>query len=265
MKKIYFFFLFVILISSAFKGDGLNYKLITTIETKSSHFTTDNLQNFYLIEGNSIVQYNNLGIKQKEFSEVKYGRPGLVEASNPLQIFVLYPNQAKALILDKQLTLLYTIDFRALGYQQIKVACLTHDNKIWVFDAKDNKLKLYDFNGNLVRATEDIMQTTGKPVQPNFMICTATDIYVADQIQGVLMFDSYGDYHKNFFIKGTRNFQIINDQLLYIKKHQLKAFSLKSFEEIDFSLPDSTDVKQARIEQNRLYLLRKENFSMYEF
>jgi hypothetical protein len=258
-----FLLLFICFVS--LKGDGINYKKLTSIDTKSTHFTTDNLQNFYLIEGNSIIQYNNLGLKQKEFSEVKYGRPGLIEASNPLQIFVLYPNQAKVLILDKQLTLLYTIDFRALGYQQIKVACLTRDNKIWVFDAKDNKLKLYDFNGNLMRATEDLMQLTGKSISPNYMLCTETDIYMADQIQGILMFDSYGDYHKQFFIKGTRNFQIINDQLLYIKKHQLKVFSLKSFDEIDFSLPDSSDIKQARIEQNRLYLLRKEKMELFEF
>ena len=71
-------------------------------------------------------------------------------------------------------------------------------------------------------------------------------------------------YHQLFFIKGTRNFQIINDQLLYIKKHQLKVFSLRSFDEIDFSLPDSVDVKQARIEQSRLYLLHKEKMSVYE-
>ncbi|MEN9522653.1 MAG: hypothetical protein RL065_1030 [Bacteroidota bacterium] len=267
MKKIILPLFLLFIIASAFKGDGLNYKKITAIDTKSSHFTTDNLQNFYLIEDNKIVQYNNLGLKQKEFNEVKFGRPGLIEASNPLQILVLYPNQAKALILDRQLTLLYTIDFRSLGYQQVKTACLSRDNKIWIFDASENKLKLFDFNGKLVRSSEDITQITGKGISPAYMLCNETHLYVSDPTQGILVFDSYGDYHKEFFIKGTRNFQLIDNLglLLYVKKHQLKAFNLKSFEEIDFSLPDSIDVRQARIEQNRLYLLHKEKFMLYEF
>ncbi len=265
MKKIFLFAIPLFIIASAFKGDGVNYKLITAIETKSSHFTTDNLQNFYLIEGNKIVQYNSMGLKQKEFSEVKYGRPGLIEASNPLNILVLYPMQATVVILDRQLTPLNVINFRDLGFQEMKTACLSHDNKIWTYDVKDNKLKLFDYNGKLIRSSEDVAQVTGKTITPNFMLCTENDLYVGDAFNGIFVFDTYGDYHQLFFIKGTRNFQIINEQLLYIKKHQLKVFSLRSFDEIDFSLPDSVDVKQARIEQSRLYLLHKEKMSVYEF
>ena len=264
LSTLYFYCIPLFIIASAFKGDGVNYKLITEIETKSSHFTTDNSQNFYLIEGNKIVQYNNLGVKQKEFSEVNYGRPGLIEASNPLNILVLYPNFSTVIILDKQLNVLNTIDFRSLGFQEMKTACLNQNNQIWTFDAKENKLKLFDYGGNLIRSSEDVAQVTGKTVTPNFMLCTDKNLYVGDQYNGVFVFDTYGDYHQLFFIKGTRNFQIINEQLLYIKKHQLKVFSLKSFDEINFSLPDSIDVKQGRIEQNRLYLLHKEKMSVYE-
>jgi hypothetical protein len=142
---------------------------------------------------------------------------------------------------------------------------LSRDNKIWTFDNKENKLKLYDFNGNLIRSSEDIAQVTGKTISPAFMLCTESNLYISDPLSGIFVFDTYGDYHNQFFIKGTRNFQIINDHLIYIKKHQLKVYRLKSFDEIDFSLPDSVDVKQGRIEQSRLYLLHKEKLSVYEF
>jgi hypothetical protein len=250
---------------SLFSFKAGNYKKLTGIETKSSHFTTDNLQNFYLIEGNSIVKYDATGLKQREFSEVKYGRPGLIEAGNPLNILVLYPQNGTALILDRQLTLLQSIQFKNLGYQDIKAACLSRDNKIWIFDSKENKLKLFDYNGQLIRSTDDVAQLIGKGIRPNYMFADQNNLYVNDVSNGVFIFDTYGDYHKQFFIKGLRTFQVINDQLIYLKKKQLKVFSLKSFDELDFSLPDSVDVKQARIEQNRLYLLHKNELTLYEF
>jgi hypothetical protein len=71
------------------------------------------------------------------------------------------------------------------------------------------------------------------------------------------VFDKYGTFQKQFFLKGITRFEILKDQIFFLKRKQLHSFDLVNFNEMTISLPDSASVKAVRVEQDNLYILRQ--------
>jgi hypothetical protein len=238
---------------------------VKKLPIKTSYISSDAFDHFYTIEGNSIVQYNSEGTKLKEFNERKFGRPSFIDASNVLNMLILYPNYATIIITDRNLNPLQTISFKEEGYIPLRAAALASNNTVWIYDAKEMRLKQYDFSKKLISKSDDLNMAIGKPINPTFINCQENNVYVTDPLNGVYVFDWYGNFLREFFIKGARNFQILQNQLLYFKRQQIRVFDLKSFSEMIISLPDSATAKQARVEKDRLYILRKNELTLHPF
>ncbi len=250
----------------AFAPEGQSgFELVKKTTITATFLTSDNLQQCYTIEGNRFIKYNRDGDKVKEFSGNKLGKPSFADVSNPLNILLLYPQYATILVLDNTLSVLNTIDFRKSDVSLLKAACLSPENLIWIFDSRQMKLRQFDNNQQITRESDDLSLVIGHPIAPNFMLCTDKNLFVNDPATGIYVFDKYGSYQKVFYKKGLKSFQHIQEQLLYLRKQRLHAFSLKSFDEQSFAIPDSTNIKQARMESDRLYLLYKTELSIWKF
>ena len=120
-----------------------SFQLIKTIKGDIVAFTVDNLDNIYLLSStNQVKKLNANGDSVAVFNDVKkFGQATLIDVSNPLKVLLYYRDFATIVILDRFLNVRNTIDLRKHNILQVRAIGQSYDNKIWVYDEVENKLK----------------------------------------------------------------------------------------------------------------------------
>jgi hypothetical protein len=83
----------------------------------------------------------------------KFGTATMIDVSNPLKVLLYYKDFATIVVLDRLLNIRNTIDLRLQNILQAKAIGLSYDNKIWVYDELESKLKKIDEGGQLLLET----------------------------------------------------------------------------------------------------------------
>jgi len=227
----------------------------------------DNLGNVYLINSiNQIIKLNNNLDSLTTFNNTKrFGNIASIDATNPFKILVFYKDFATIIILDRFFNTINTIDLRKQNLQQISTIATSYDNKIWLFDEVDNKLKKIDDNGNVQTETVDFRMLFDTAFIPNQIIDANNKIYLANNTPIIAIFDYYGALKNNYNdIPKYKSLQVINNQLLFINQsrinycnHTLHTFSTNIFNK---NLVNSTKIL---LQSNTLFCLTKEALTVF--
>jgi hypothetical protein len=89
----------------------------------------------------------------------------------------------------------------------------------------------------LVVRGNDLSLSIGQSLHPNFLLEREQTVFVNDPTVGVLVFDIFGQYRKTIPLLGLTEFQVMGDQLIYVKDGQLWSFHLTALLEQPFTLP----------------------------
>ena len=91
----------------------------------------------------------------------------------------------------------------------------------------------------------------------------------------ILIFDELGSYTTTIQLKRsgsvTKNdeisfpFQVVNQNIIYINNNSLIYYNLTTGEENPTPLPYNGEIKCARIENKRLFILTEDDFRVFEF
>jgi hypothetical protein len=169
-------------------------------------------------------------------------------------------------MLDNTLSEVSVIPLRQSGILSYSSVCFSsQDNNIWFFDTQDYKLKKMDNNKNIIIESSDMFALIGKAIHPVFMQEKDQYIYLSDPQVGIVVFDIYGTYYQTLPLLDLTKFQVMADQLFFQKGPQLQSLQLKTLEEKNIPFPDGIDPLDVRIEQDRLYLLKKEGLDIYRY
>jgi len=63
----------------------------------------------------------------------------------------------------------------------------------------------------------------------------------------------------------VKKFQVKQDQIFFSFENELHRYQMKTLDEKGIVLPDSTDAIDLRLENNRLYLLTKDELKFYTY
>jgi hypothetical protein len=250
-------FLFIISFSFflfSFTGNlGTTYNLVSKIPFEGGSFTTDNLQNVYVFHGSSLRKYNSQGKLMFNYSDKSYGAITSVDVNDPMKVLVFYKDFPEVVLLDNTLSVNGNPFSPAdVGYPLATLACTSHDNGVWLYDAQNFQLIRLDVNLNAVVKTGNFAQTLGISLNPDYLFEYDNYVYMNDSAQGILVFDSYGTYFKTIPITGLTTFQVRGDDLFYITKNRVRTFHLKTIMEDETKAPD-TLATEVRIEKNLLF------------
>src|SRR5215510_5376377 len=213
------------------------FKPLKKIKGDIAAFASDNQDNIYLINSSDQVKKLNAnGDSVAVFNNVrKYGKVAQLDVSNPLRVLLYYKDFSTVVILDRLLNIRGTIDFRKQDIFQVQAVCLSYDNKIWLYDEFDHKLKKIDEDGKLLFATTDFRQLFDEA----FSFSTICDqdgfLYLYDKNKGVYVFDYYGTLKNIFSLTGFNNFKTVgkfitgtrNDSLIRYQPGNLMMQELK--------------------------------------
>jgi len=244
-----------------------NYTHLFTIESPATNFAVDNLQNIYLLTSeNELVKYSPDGKEQYRYPNNTLGKIGTIDATNPFQIMLFFPDYQNVLLLDRTLGLTGQFNIFRLGLFEVTAVAMASDNQLWVYDDVSFRLKKVSEDGEVSVESTDLSLALGRSIHPRFMMEKNQTVFMSDPKVGVLVFDVFGQYVKTIDLKGITDFQLFGKQLYFLKKKELKAFHLESFLETLVSLPEEiVDPVKVRMNAGRLYVLDKEGLKVFEF
>ncbi|HWB64421.1 MAG TPA: hypothetical protein VG603_12975 [Chitinophagales bacterium] len=242
-----------------------SFTFLGSYPVKAGFVTVDNFSNFYTIGDTKLFKYTPDGQFLYPYEEVKYGKIGMIDVTNPMKILVFYPDVMTVVTLDKFLSPLTTYNFLNLGYQSITAVASSIDGRLWFYDNTDLKLKKIDETGTIFQESQPLNLMVDAVPNPNFMLEKDQLVYVNDPNIGIMVFDIYGAYIKTIPIKGLTKFQVFQQQVIYFEAGKLNAYSMVTLGLKSLTLPDSTDVVMAAILKDRLAILKSDKVDFYKY
>jgi len=248
---------------SAFRAP-ITYRLISKIPLESGSFTTDNLQNIYTLNGNVLKKYNSAGVLLCSHSDKAFGDITSMDVYDPMKILVYYKAFPQLVFLDNTLSQNGNgINPADIGYPLASMACISHDNGLWLYDDQTAQLVRLDVNLTTLQKTGSLNQLLGISVNPVSLFEYNNYVYLNDTTQGILIFDSFGTYYKTLPFTGVVHFEVRGDDVFYMHHHKLHAFHMSTITEDIIAQPDSL-ATQARVEKNLLYEKYRDTIRVYE-
>lgn len=261
MKKLTLLFVSTLLFAFA-PGTGKLIKKIQVDELQQTY--TDNLNNIYTVANNEIIKYDSDGNYFSKFSDKTWGNVHYIDVSNPLKILVFYKDFSKIIFLDNMLGQSgSTIFLEKFGLEQAQLACVSHNNGIWIYNQQNFELIRLAQTLEITNKTGNLGQLLGINLTPNFISQYNNFLYLNNPETGILVFDSFGTYYKTIPIKGLNSFQIRDDDIIFIQKNKVGAFNLKTLKASIIAEGDTGLVK-ASIEKNRLVIQYKNYLEIKE-
>lgn len=245
-----------------------SFKLVKIIRGDIVDFTVDNLDNIYVVNSrNQLKKLNANGDSLAVFNDVKrYGKASLIDVSNPLKILLYYPDFATVVMLDRFLNVVNSIDLRRQGILQAKAIGLSYDNKVWVYDEVENKLKKIDEDGTVLQETPDFRQLFGQAPIPQKIFDQDRYVYLYDSAQAVFVFDYYGALKNKIQISHWHNLKVTGKYIFGATATILHRYELATFRFNEWKIPQQ--IYQSRsfnFSSSRLYALKQDSIEIYSW
>ncbi len=261
--------LLLVFITSVVQGQtDTSFKLVRTITGDIVSFTVDNLDNIYILNSrNQVKKLNANGDSVAIFNDVKrFGQATLIDVSNPLKVLLFYKDFATVVVLDRFLNVVNSIDLRKQNILQAKAVAQSYDNKIWVFDELESKLKKVDEDGKILLETPDFRQLFGQAPTPQKIFDQDQYVYLYDSTQPVFVFDYYGALKNKILISGWQNFKVAGKYIFGSNGDILHRYEISSFRLDEWKMPEEIYKSRSfNFTSARLYALKKDRIEVYSF
>jgi hypothetical protein len=243
-----------------------SFRLVKIIKGDIAAFTVDNLDNIYLLSStNQVKKLNARGDSVATFNDVKkFGKATLIDVSNPLKVLLYYRDFTTIVVLDRLLTIRNMIDLRKKDILQVRAIGQSYDNKIWLYDEVENKLKKIDEEGKMLLETPDFRQLFGEAPVPQKIYDQDQYVYLYDSAKAVFVFDYYGALKNKILIAGWHNFKIAGKYIFGSANGKLFRYNITTFRLEEWKLPE--EIAQSlgfNFTSSRLYALKKDRIEIY--
>ena len=267
MKKLFFILLTCLLFAVAgMAQDDTTFQHVMTLKGDIVDFTVDNLDNVYVLNSrNQIKKFNVNGDSVAIYNDIKkFGQATLVDVSNPLKVLLYYKDFATVVMLDRFLNAVNSIDLRKQNIFQAKAIGQSYDNKIWVYDELENKLKKVGEDGKLLQETPDFRLLLGAAPSPIKIFDENRYVYVYDSIYGVYVFDYFGALKNNIMIDRWQNFKVAGKYIFGSRADTLFRYEISTFRLDEIKMPEQIFRSKAfNFTSSRLYALKNNAIEVY--
>lgn len=236
-----------------------SFHLVRVMRGDFAAFTVDNLDNIYILSSrNQVRKYNSNGDSVAVYNDIrKFGQASLIDVSNPLKVLLYYRDFATVVMLDRFLNAVNTVDLRKQGILQAGVIGQSYDNKIWVYDELEAKLKKAGEDGRLLQETPDFRLLLSQTLSPVKIADENKYVYLYDSLKGVYVFDYFGALKNVIMIRNWSNFKVSGKYIFGSRADTLYRYEISSFEYDEWPMPEP--VKGSRsfnFSSGRVYALK---------
>lgn len=260
MKILFSLLMFIAQVSMA-----QNLRLINEIEIKANFISSDNLGNFYAVNGSELTKYDKSGKAfSYKFSDKTLGNITSIDAGNPLKIAVFYKDQSRIIFLDNMLAKTgQEINLQSIGLDQASLICYSFNNGIWVYWQSQFELIRLNQNTSIQQRTGNLVQIVNQEIKPEFLIESNNLVYMNNGGENIMMFDIFGTFMNYIPIKTNKKFQIDNESIVYQNDNNIEMYNRKTFQVFSLSIPIDDNILQIRKEENLIFCLLKNKVMIY--
>lgn len=248
----------------------LNAQSIPQIPITAKFIFTDKLQQIYAVTlQNTVIKYTPGGDssyrEQYRFSNNTLGELGYIDATDPFNLLLYYPDYQLVVTLDRTLNQTGSFSLIEVGVVQARAVGLSNDGNIWVYDDANFLLQKLNRLGESLFKSQNLSLVLPKMPQPIQLIARENFVYLNDPKLGILVFDTFGQYYKTIPILDIIGFQILDNRIIYQNQEQLYWYDLKSFRIDALPLPDGVGTEdQVQVQQNQLFVRKKAAIEVYK-
>ena len=246
--------------------EDTSFQLLRVMKGDITSFTVDNLDNLYVLNSRNQVKKNNInGESVAVFNDIrKYGQATLIDVSNPLKVLLYYKDFATVVMLDRFLNVVNVVDLRKQGILQAKAIGQSYDNKIWVYDELEAKLKKIDEDGKLLQETPDFRLLFNQPPSPSKIFDENQYIYLYDSTKGINVFDYFGALKNNILITRWQNLKVTGKYIFGSKTDTLYRYEISRFVYDEWKMPEQISKSRSfNFSYSRLYALKENSIEIY--
>ncbi len=258
--------------SLSLKAQDTNFIKVDSFEIESDYFTTDPLQNIYVVTPSGIIQkYNVKGDLLFEYNNENFGKPIFIDATNPLRVLLFYSEYLTAIVLDRTLNELYTYNLIDYGINQVIAITSAVDNGLWLYDDWTYQIKKINRLGEIEVESNDLSQVLEEELSPIQIIFQNNKIYLFDQSEQVFIFDMYGQFIEKLKTREAKAIQVSEQFLFYAIKDKLHLIDFYNhsypykYIEGYFELPfEKTEEDTVRFENGTLFWKNDNLITIYK-
>lgn len=153
---------------------------------------------YFLLADERLVTDNPLGQNRFEFFDSSLGSPDVVDVANPFSVMLFYADYGQLIILDRTLSERSRLDlFSVEDILEPSTVARASDNKVWVFDNWDYRLKLLDQSGKVSQRSNDLRLEIRAVTPPDAIYVNRGQVllhYMADN--RAALFTNYGRFEQ---------------------------------------------------------------------
>jgi hypothetical protein len=117
----------------------------------------DNMQNMFEFNGNQDIVKTNIADKSiAKFGLPTFGNTPIVDASFPLELAILFPQNGKLVLMDNQLNLLQTLNVFKNSSYSISHFGRSADGLFWIFNQSTRTIQKLNRDGDMVQESNII-------------------------------------------------------------------------------------------------------------
>jgi len=254
-RYLYIFFLLLPLLQSYGQGDILVCNDSISIKTPTAVSIDRGGMIYYADKKGSLLKYDSELNLINEFSPQQTGQIDLIDAWNPLRIFLFYQARQEYTILNRFLVgpTRYSVQ-NITDYAAIVSSSL--DNNIWVADLTEFGLKKYDtkFDQIVIETPFDLLLNT-KDYNLTHLRAYKNRLFIGDSESGILVFDNLGNYLKTISEKNVNYFNFLNDEIYFLKDGQIVL--------IDIYAGNKRTLLSAQLKEAKFVLMSEKNIYIF--
>lgn len=241
------------------------YALWHALPAEAKYFTTDKLQQIYLVTPrNEVIKYSPEGRELFRYNNNTLGELTHIDATNPFNLLLYYPEFQTAITLDRTLNKLEELNLWDLNIIDAECVALANDNGLWLYDQAAYILKKIDQRGAVLRRSDNLSLLLGVTPAPVKLTARANFIYAGDPALGLLVFDLFGQYVRTLSLPGITDFQVLDQRILYEREGKYFIYNRQSFTEQPLPLPTGKEAVQlVRMEKDLLYVMREKTVQVF--
>lgn len=219
--------------------DSLHLTLSYTLNIASERVEVDKLGNVYAFWRGEWHKYSaGDTVSCCRFAEHGLEAADVFDVNNPQKIVVYQPALQRGKILDRTLSVENSFDFSNNPTYNITLLGVGLDDNIWAVDfLQHNLLKLGRNNNQFSNPNDDRSFAPNVPMLATCLRENPEAVYVSLPVEGVFVFDSFGNYQKTLPLKNLTNFQLINDKIVWYDNQKIHTFDVVSMQHLEQAIP----------------------------
>jgi len=241
-----------------------DYELIIKVVSKGNSYTTDLLENVYVVNQQMITKYNGQGLRQFSYNNNNLGNVTYIDASDTFRVLVFYKDFNQVVFLDKTLSLIGSpLLLDDLALERTEIACSSNTGGFWVFNSLTSQLMLVDNTMHIKSKSNSINSIISSGDKANCLIEKNDFIYISFPATGIIIFDKFGAYYKTVPLLKCSSFQVAGNNIIYFKDNKLHSFNFEFSEEKTIDMPEGENILDIKMGQDKLFIFNSEGFSVY--